>query len=65
MSIENLIKNIGDGEHVAAGKDFESIIGSKLSAALDAKKIEVASRIGKKIPEAEEEQEEVVDTEES
>ena len=62
MSIENLIKNIGDGEHVAAGKDFESVIAQKMSAALDAKKIEIASTMGKKLPEAEEQ--EIVDTEE-
>ena len=66
MSIENMIKNVGDGEHVAANKDFETVIAQKMSAALDAKKIELSSRIGKKMPEAEEEQEqEVVDTEES
>ena len=34
-----------------------------MSAALDAKKIELASKIGKKLPEAEEEQE-IVNTEE-
>ena len=63
MSIENMIKNIGDGENVAAGKDFESVVAQKMSAALDAKKIELASQIGKKLPEAEEEQE-IVDSEE-
>tara|TARA_R100000734_G_C3219752_1_gene31716 strand:+ start:20 stop:214 length:195 start_codon:yes stop_codon:yes gene_type:complete len=62
MSIENMIKNIGDGENVAAGKDFESVIAQKMSAALDAKKIEIASTMGKKLPEAEEQ--EIVDTEE-
>ena len=62
MSIENMIKNIGDGENVAAGKDFESVIAQKMSAALDAKKIELASKIGKRLPEAEEEQE-IVNTE--
>ena len=62
MSIENMIKNIGDGENVAAGKDFESVIAQKMSAALDAKKIEIASTMGKKLPEAEEQ--EIVNTEE-
>lgn len=62
MSIENMIKNIGDSDNVAAGKDFESVIAQKMSAALDAKKIELASKIGKKLPEAEEEQE-IVNTE--
>ena len=43
MSIENMIKNIGDGENVAAGKDFESVVAQKMSAALDAKKRGVKS----------------------
>jgi hypothetical protein len=47
MSIENMIKNIGSGENVAAGKDFESVLADKMTSALNSKKIEMASGIGK------------------
>jgi len=63
MSIENMIKNIGSGENVAAGKDFESVLADKMTSALNSKKIEMASNIGKKPVESEEEQE-IVNTEE-
>ena len=43
MSIENLIDNVKNGDNVAAGKQFNSIMADKLTAALDAKKIEIAS----------------------
>jgi len=45
MSIENLISDLKNGDNVAAGKQFNSIMADKLSAALDAKKIEVASTL--------------------
>jgi hypothetical protein len=46
MSIEQMIDHVGKGDNIAAGKAFDSVIADKLQAALDAKKIEVASTIG-------------------
>ncbi len=45
MSIAELIDNVKSGDNVQAGKDFNTIMADKLSAALDAKKIEVASTL--------------------
>jgi hypothetical protein len=45
MSIENLINDVKKGDNVSAGKHFNSIMADKLGAALDAKKIEVASNL--------------------
>ena len=45
MSIENLIDNVKKGDNVAASKQFNSIMADKLTAALDAKKIEIASTL--------------------
>ena len=45
MSIEKLIVNVKNGDNVAAGKQFNSIMADKLTAALDAKKIEIASTL--------------------
>jgi len=45
MSIENLISSLKDSDNIAAGKAFDSIMADKMSAALDAKKIEVASSL--------------------
>lgn len=45
MSIENLIDNVKNGDNVNAAKQFNTIMADKLSAALDAKKIEVASSL--------------------
>lgn len=44
-NIENLINLVRDGENVKAGEAFNSIMGSKMSDALDSKKIEVAQGI--------------------
>ena len=46
-TINDLIDNVGKGNNVAAGKAFDTVIAQKLQAALDAKKIEIASGIGK------------------
>ena len=43
MDLNTLIDNVKDGNNVEAGKTFNSIMAQKLSAAIDAKKIEVAS----------------------
>jgi len=45
MSIENLIDNVKNGDNVDAGKQFNSLMADKLSAVLDAKKIELASTL--------------------
>ena len=45
MSIENLIDNVKNGDNVVAGKQFISIMADKLPAALDAKRIEIASTL--------------------
>ncbi len=53
MSIEQLIDNVGQGDNIAAGKTFDAVIADKLRTALDAKKIEVASSIGRTSAEVE------------
>jgi hypothetical protein len=45
MSIENLISDLKKGDNVSAGKQFNNMMADKLSAALDAKKIEIASNL--------------------
>jgi len=45
MSIENLINDVKSGDNIAAGKQFNSVMADKLTAALDAKKIEIASSL--------------------
>lgn len=45
MSIEQMITDLKGGDNVAANKNFNSVMADKLSAALDAKKIEVASTL--------------------
>lgn len=46
-TINDLIDNVGKGDNIAAGKAFDTVIAQKLQAALDAKKIDIASSIGK------------------
>tara|TARA_B100000287_G_C20137463_1_gene584821 strand:+ start:253 stop:441 length:189 start_codon:yes stop_codon:yes gene_type:complete len=53
MSTTELIDQIKDGDNVKAGKTFDNLMKSKLNDALDAKKIEIASTLGR----SEEEQE--------
>lgn len=43
MSTNELIQNLKNGNNVQASKEFEGIMADKLTAALDAKKIEIAS----------------------
>ena len=43
MSIENLINDLKDGNNVDANKSFNRIMADKVTATLDAKKIEIAS----------------------
>lgn len=45
MNVNELIKNLQDGDNVSANKQFNTVMASKMTAALDAKKIEVASSL--------------------
>ena len=46
MSTNELIDSLKTGDNVAANKAFNGIMGEKLKAALDARKIDVASSMG-------------------
>ena len=50
MDVLELIDNVKNGNNVAAKKSFDTLMGQKLTAALDAKKIELASKILLKSP---------------
>jgi len=55
MNVNDLILNLKDGDNVSANKNFNSVMADKLTAALDAKKIEVASTmVQRNTPEVEE-----------
>ena len=56
LSIENLIYNIKNGDNVKAGKDFEALMTGKISDALDAKKIELASTMQDRVAAKKEEE---------
>jgi len=45
MSVENLVNHLKDGSNNKANKEFDGIIGQKITDALDAKKIELASTL--------------------
>ena len=48
MSVEEILNSIKDGDNVAAGQAYNSVMAEKLKAALDAKKIELApTMVGK------------------
>ena len=48
MSVENIIKNVRNGDNVKANKDFESLMSDKVTAALDARKVEIASTLSQR-----------------
>jgi hypothetical protein len=56
MNVDDLILNIKDGNNVKANKQFNTVMADKMTAALDAKKIEIASGMIQR--KAEEKQEE-------
>tara|TARA_B100000085_G_C18375281_1_gene444073 strand:+ start:318 stop:500 length:183 start_codon:yes stop_codon:yes gene_type:complete len=59
MNVNELIQNLNDGDNVKANKQFKTVMADKLTAALDAKKIEVASSmVQRNNVESEEEQQE-------
>tara|TARA_B100001094_G_C18152887_1_gene784681 strand:+ start:1530 stop:1694 length:165 start_codon:yes stop_codon:yes gene_type:complete len=45
MSVENLVNHLKGGDNVKASQEFEGVLGQKISDALDAKKIELASTL--------------------
>ena len=53
MSIENLINDLKKGDNVSANKNFDKVMADKITQGLDAKKIDIASKIGKKPEETE------------
>jgi hypothetical protein len=56
MTIDQMIDSVGKGDNIGAGKAFDGVIAQKLQAALDAKKIEIASTIGNSSDEVSEEE---------
>jgi hypothetical protein len=57
MNVDDLILNIKDGNNVKASKQFNTVMADKMTAALDAKKIEIASgMIQRKAKEQQEEE---------
>jgi len=59
MNVNDLILNLNDGDNVSANKQFKTVMADKLTAALDAKKVEVASSMVQRNVAEEEEQPEV------
>lgn len=47
MSIEQLINDLADGNTAKAKESLDSVLADKATAALDAHKIEIASRFNK------------------
>ena len=47
MNTNELVSDIKTSDNVKANKSFDSVMGEKLKAALDARKIEIASGLGK------------------
>ena len=56
MNVDELIQNLKDGNNVGANKQFNTVMADKMTAALDAKKVEIASGMIQR--KAEEKQEE-------
>ena len=54
MNTNELVSDIKTGDNVKANKSFNTVMGEKLKAALDARKIEIASGLGKTSDEIEE-----------
>jgi len=54
MAVNELIQNLNDGDNVKSNKEFNTLMADKMAAALDAKKIEIASgMIQRKVAEEE------------
>tara|TARA_Y100000385_G_C12520788_1_gene395310 strand:- start:257 stop:430 length:174 start_codon:yes stop_codon:yes gene_type:complete len=48
MSTNELIKNLNNGDNVNASKQFNTIMADKMTAAMDARKIEIASSMNQR-----------------
>ena len=48
MSVNELIQNLQDGDNVTANRQFNTVMADKMTAALDAKKIEIASGLNQR-----------------
>ena len=59
MSTNELVNDIKTGDNVKANKTFDGVMGEKLKAALDARKVEIASTLGNTSNEIEEIEEEI------
>ena len=55
MTVNDLITNLKDGNKVEASKIFSSLMQEKAKAALESEKIKLASAIGKKAEDQEQE----------
>ena len=58
MNVDELIQNLKDGNNVGATKQFNTVMADKMTAALDAKKIEIASSMVQRKAEEEQQEEE-------
>ena len=58
MNVDELIQNLKDGNNVGANKQFNTVMADKMTAALDAKKIEIASSMIQRKAEEEQQEEE-------
>ena len=58
MNVDELIQNLKDGNNVGASKQFNTVMADKMTAALDAKKIELASSMVQRKAEEEQQEEE-------
>ena len=58
MKVDELIQNLKDGNNVGANKHFNTVMADKMTAALDAKKIEIASSMVQRKAKEEQQEEE-------
>ena len=58
MNVDELIQNLKDGNNVGANKQFNTVMADKMTAALDAKKIEIASSMVQRKAEEKQQEEE-------
>ena len=58
MNVDELIQNLKDGNNVGANKQFNTVMADKMTAALDTKKIEIASSMVQRKAEEEQQEEE-------
>ena len=59
MNTNELVNDIKTGDNVKAKQSFDTVMGEKLKAALDATKVEIASNLGKQPEEIEDQEIEI------